>query len=85
MRLVEGSLWEFFEKDKIIVNKRLSSIKINQVFETFDKETKDKFVFFPLHFEPELVLLLQSQPFLNQLNVIQHITIARGRVSCSYR
>lgn len=60
-------------KDKIIVSRRLNSLKNNNVFEAFDKKTKETFVLFPLHFEPELVLLLQSQPFLNQLNVIQHI------------
>ena len=29
---------------------------------------------FPLHLEPELVLLVQSQPFIDQLNVIRNIS-----------
>lgn len=60
---------KFFSKILIIKNKILSNITIK--YDNLDKT--QKFVFFPLHLEPELVLLLYAPYFEDQLFTIRNI------------
>ena len=43
-------------------------------FSKIDKIKRIKYVYFPMHYEPELVLLVQSQDYIDQLNVVQNIS-----------
>ena len=42
-------------------------------FQYNEIEKGEDYIFFPLHYEPELVLLVQSQEYLNQLELISRI------------
>lgn len=57
-------------RDKILINFRKFSIKYKDYFSQ-EIDLNDKFIFFPMHYEPELVLLLQSQMYTNQFEVIR--------------
>ncbi len=60
-------------KDKIIYRSRLIKLKVRPIFYNMTIENDDRYLFFPLHFEPELVLNLQSQLHTNQIEVVRNI------------
>ena len=62
--------------DKLLVCWRRKILKNHKIFKRLDQiKSTQKFFFFPLHVEPEFVLLVQSQSYLNQLEVIKNISI----------
>ena len=67
------NLWHY-AFDKIIVFYRTLSTRRGINFLKIKDLEKIKYLYFPLHYEPELVLLVQSQDYLDQLNVIMNIS-----------
>lgn len=62
-------------QDKIrMFYRRLIISVLVEFYSLWDLDKDEHFVYFPLHVEPEFVLLTQNQPFLDQLNVIEIIS-----------
>jgi hypothetical protein len=60
--------------DKLTLKYRFLQTNRLIKFSKIDEIMDVKYVYFPLHYEPELVLLVQSQDYLDQLNTIQNIS-----------
>jgi len=60
--------------DNILISLRKLIMSKKNFFVNYNEIENSKYIFFPLHLEPELVLLVQSQPFIDQLNVIRNIS-----------
>ena len=50
--------------------------KFNDKYVSVEKLTRQRYVFFPLHTEPEVSLLVYGRPFLNQIEVIRQLAIS---------
>lgn len=60
--------------DRLTVLYRYFETKRKIKFSKINRIKNYKYIYFPIHYEPELVLLVQSQDYLDQLNVIQNIS-----------
>ena len=63
---------------KLLISKKIKFNSLNLI------DSKQKFYYFPLHVEPEFVLLTQSQNYLDQLNVIRNIARKLPSNICLY-
>ena len=63
---------------KLLISKKINFNYLNTV------DSKQKFFYFPLHVEPEFVLLTQSQNYLDQLHIIKNISRKLPSNICLY-
>jgi hypothetical protein len=69
-----GTKFWYYVFDKITISHRSRKTKRLIKFAKIEDVKKTKYLYFPLHYEPELVLLVQSQDYLDQLHVIQNVS-----------